>query len=451
MNNFMINSSANKRANTLLGLIVIFGSVSIPALLLPFQEPVQIQGITQAVDTDTITASFDGNIESIIYYKNEMVKKGDPLYKLESSQYREEAINTYVRLSVLINQLTCASSAIKKLDYPLDKKAIEILKKIEKSIDMIEHRPTELFCQEYATSRLNVAKSTAEEKEGELARLIGLSNDFKLEIGVQKRMLDRYKHAVNAGAISALQYEQALREYLKSLKDLNETMATIKVARHQLQQAKINQLEQKSGLMLKFYDIIDDNLKNLAINIEKTKKFPQFDHNTYLNKNDTRSYIIRAGKNGIVDGQQNFKTGDFVKSGQILANITNPSTSVFIIGQASALERKKIIIGSQVKVTYISPSTGALVKLDGTVSGVSATSNRGSGILTNPEADLSSQENKTITYPIAISLNSDTKSKEDINRAQLIPGERVGATIKGPRTNLLLTLIRPLRERLTGI
>ena len=87
------------------------------------------------------------------------------------------------------------------MDYPLDKKAIEILKKIEKSIDMIEHRPTELFCQEYATSRLNVAKSTAEEKEGELARLIGLSNDFKLEIGVQKRMLDRYKNAVNAGAI----------------------------------------------------------------------------------------------------------------------------------------------------------------------------------------------------------------------------------------------------------
>ena len=426
--------------------------ISVPVLLIPFREPVQIQGITQAFDTDTVTSQFSGTIEKIYYYPDSRIKKGDPLYSIASWQYQEEAVQSNARLSNLRTQLICAKKNLDKNVYKFNSNFTTLYLKLVESLPDLDAARRQEYCTDYSGSRLTMASQVIQEKERELEKLVRLKSDFKKEYDVLLLQVSRYAEAVRKGAISPLQYEQAYRELMKSKKELNQVTESIRVSSVQLQQAKTNLVEVQTKLMLEFEDLVTDVKKNYSIDLVRVNKFPKFRLEELVGPAATANagnYLITAAFPGVVYGQQNFKIGDFVKEGQSLANITDPATPMFVVAQAAAIERKKIQINAPAKISYVSPRTGAVLTQRGAVSAVSAISNVGSGVLTRPNQTQDSAENRSITYPVVVRF-ADISSQDSISK-QLIPGESVKVIVSGPKTNLLLLLVRPLREKLMGV
>ena len=120
--------------------------------------------------------------------------------------------------------------------------------------------------------------------------------------------------------------------------------------------------------------------------------------------------IVTTARKGIIT-KLNFQNGEFVSSGSIIAEISNPD-SIFIIAFGNVLTHKKIFVGRKV---IIYGSDGA--KLDGIVKSVSP--------LVKPVKAFSSAFGEKSLYDeIEISPNNAREA-----RKHLIPGEKISVRI----------------------
>ena len=428
--------SRNNSPSLVIGII---GLICGPILIWPFPEPIQIPGVVVTRDDDTVSTGYAGKIDKIYDYDGKFIKKGYPIIEIDSTQYREDAINSKARLAALRRDVACVLNGVENLNYtPINNNTPFVRKVIADISDGIP-LGFDLACKDYSDSSVAILEAKIKEKSATVSRLEGIVRDFRAELAVQIKQLQRYERAAAQGLISRLQVLQAEREYLKSKKEYNDSLASIPVAKDQLAQANSALVSKKSELMMRFQDMLNQSMTNFAVEFERSKVYENIDSLTAIN--DVGNYVIKARRDGVVSGEFNYREGDYVGVGQVIANIISPDAAMYVVAQAGTNDRKKISIGSGSVVSFNSPTTGGTVNIDGHVSQVSLISEA----LFHRQQEVQTGRSREALYPIDIRLSNLGSEIDSDLRAQLIAGESVSVTIEGPITNLLLTFIRPLR------
>ncbi|QEY31971.1 biotin/lipoyl-binding protein [Synechococcus sp. RSCCF101] len=434
--------------------VLVLGLLGVPVLLWPFREPVEIPGVILAEDSKTVTSLYEGTITRVYQYENNYVEKGNPIFQIDSPIFREDALQSQGRLNALKRSYDCMLAALTSLGAPPDPRDVAKAEAAFRQLRAyIALNPRE-NCEEYSLSRVTTLEAEIAEKEATVARLQGLAEDFRAELDVQASQVRRYEQAARDEVISKIQLEQAQREYLKSLKEYNETRASIVEAERILDQARSRLNETTTQIKLRFRETFDDSISNYLAELERIKRFPGFG---FTFGRDARAipYTVTAPSSGSLGGVLLFRKGDYVKPGDVMASITDPASTLFVVGQATASERKKIAVGDPATISYLSPETGGPVRLQAFVASESLLSQD----LTETQAVIDPQQRRAVgraarpvpTFPIELRFKDRNPASRASAVSGVIAGEQIKATVRTRQTNLLFTFIRPFRQAFTNL
>lgn len=437
--NFLPPKSAGKRSSNPVVAITVITLLGIPILLWPFPEPIELPGVLDTRDDDTISSSYAGKIEKIYSYEGGKISKGDPIIEIDSEQFREDAINAKTKLAALRRDVSCVLNGVEKLGYAPTNNNIATLKSLLNDIEDGLPLGFNIGCKDYSTFSLDALEAKIKEKQDTVLRLTGLATDFKAELAVQAKQKKHYEDAAEKGLISKVQYEQAERLYLQSKKEFNDSIASIPVAQQQLRQAEIDLKREKAQLMLRFQDMLNNSTTNYAAQLERAKRYPSF--SSLLLSEGADNYVVRAIRDGFITGESNYRVGDYVSVGGLIANVISEKPVMFVVAQAVADDRKIIEVGDRAIVTFKSPRTGQYIMLNGSVTRLASVSDS----LFESQNTVHNTKVAVGLYPVEIALSNLTDESSSDLKAQLVAGEPVSVIVDGPTTNLLFTFINSMR------
>jgi multidrug resistance efflux pump len=437
--NYLPPINVGKRSNNPVIAISVIALLGIPILLWPYPDPIELPGVVDTRDDDTVSSSYAGKIEKIYSYKGGRIRRGDPIVEIDSERFREDAISAKTKLAALRRDVSCVLNGVEKLGYTPAGNHIAVVRNLLKDIEDGLPLGFHIGCTDYSTFSLDALEAKIKEKQDTVLRLKGLAKDFKAELAVQAKQVKHYEDAAEKGLISKVQIEQAERLYLQSKKEFNDTIASIPVAQQQLRQAEIDLKREKAELMLRFQDMLNNSMTNYAAELEKAKSYPSF--SSLVLSEGADNYVVKANRDGVISGEGNHRVGDYVSVGGLIANIMSENSGMFIVAQAAADDRRMIAIGDRAVVTFKSQRSGGYIKLNGSVIRLASVSNS----LFESQKTVQTSKVRVGLYPVEIGLSSLTTDSSSDLKAQLIAGEPVSVIVEGPTTNLLFTFIQSLR------
>ena len=417
--------NGRKRAWLLAGM----GLAGVVGVLIPYPEPLPMQGVISSRIARSVPAPFGGTIEQVLIPPNTAVSAGQPVVLMASPDYREEQAELLTELRTIKRSVEQDLMLLPDATQQADAAYIS---RVREQLALVPSDASEALntqAQQAIAAELASAQQLVDEKQASLARLEGKLNDFQQEIAVQQRQLARYQQAAQAGAISPVFLDQQQRETIKSQKDLNDTRASIEEAKAQLAQAR-SQLDlvqaQRSVASL---EKIDEVLPRLSFLLERYNRFQ-----------DEGQFRVDAPVDGVAGGLEALRRGLRVNEGHALFTIVDSSRGFGLDASTDSLIRRKLAAGQTAHAEFVNPADGRTVRIPVLVGAVGPIS------LEDLDADAALDQRETANFSVTLEPDATRASVKQLQLLQkLYVGEVVKVVVNGPRTNLLTTFIRPLR------
>ena len=417
--------NGRKRAWLLAGM----GLAGVVGVLIPYPEPLPMQGVISSRIARSVPAPFGGTIEQVLISPNTAVSAGQPVVLMASPDYREEQAELLTELRTIKRSVEQDLMLLPDATQQADAAYIS---RVREQLALVPSDASEALntqAQQAIAAELASAQQLVDEKQASLARLEGKLNDFQQEIAVQQRQLARYQQAAQAGAISPVFLDQQQRETIKSQKDLNDTRASIEEAKAQLAQAR-SQLDlvqaQRSVASL---EKIDEVLPRLSFLLERYNRFQ-----------DEGQFRVDAPVDGVAGGLEALRRGLRVNEGHALFTIVDSSRGFGLDASTDSLIRRKLAAGQTAHAEFVNPADGRTVRIPVLVGAVGPIS------LEDLDANAALNQRETANFSVTLEPDATRASVKQLQLLQkLYVGEVVKVVVNGPRTNLLTTFIRPLR------
>ena len=405
------------------------GLAGVEGVLIPYPEPLPMQGVISSRIARSVPAPFGGTIEQVLISPNTAVSAGQPVVLMASPDYREEQAEMLTELRTIKRSVEQDLMLLPDATQQADAAYIS---RVREQLALVPSDASEALntqAQQAIAAELASAQQLVDEKQASLARLEGKLNDFQQEIAVQQRQLARYQQAAQAGAISPVFLDQQQRETIKSQKDLNDTRASIEEAKAQLAQAR-SQLDlvqaQRSVASL---EKIDEVLPRLSFLLERYNRFQ-----------DEGQFRVDASVDGVAGGLEALRRGLRVNEGHALFTIVDSSRGFGLDASTDSLIRRKLAAGQTAHAEFVNPADGRTVRIPVLVGAVGPIS------LEDLDANAALNQRETANFSVTLEPDATRASVKQLQLLQkLYVGEVVKVVVNGPRTNLLTTFIRPLR------
>ena len=398
------------------------------ALLIPFREPLQLQGSISTTVTEAVTAPFPATIDRLLVAPNSRVRDGQPILQLKSSDYREQHIKTVAELRSLKRRIQQAIDTLSNQSLAGEAGHLNDVRALIASLP--DSGASSLIRETglAGDAQRQAAVDLLHEKQATLKRLQGKLADFRRELTIQQRQLSYYEQASRDGAVSLAFVDGQRREVAKSIKDLNDTQASIDEALALSQQARNQLVQLDAQRQVQALEQLDTLVPQFRYLLERYQRFKSRDLIT-----------VQAPTDGSVAGLEQLRLGASVSSGQSLFTVVDPTRGFSVQASTDARTRAKLAPGTPAVIRFTNPADGHVERVPSTVSSVGTLS-----LETNRRSELAGVP-PGASYSITFSPDPARESLSALTRERLYAGEVVWVTAYGPTTNLLLTFIRPLR------
>lgn len=410
----------------LLGGIAVAG---ISSLLIPYPEPLAMQGVITSRIARSVPAPFGGTIEQVLISPNEAVRQGQPVLSMASADYREEQARLLSELRTIkrsIEQdLLLLPPELSSADRAYIARVRQQLDAVPSAVSVALNTQTLQATQ----AELATARELVDEKQAAVGRLQGKLADFATEFAIQKRQLERYRKAAETGAISSVFFEQQQREVAKSQKDFNDTRASIMEAQAQLAQARSQLSLVTARRSVASLEKIDGMLPRLSFLLERYNRFQ-----------DQGQFRVDAPVTGIVGGLEVLRKGLSVSQGQALFTVVDSTRGFGLDASTDSLIRRKLAPGQTAHAELVNPRDGRTVRIPVLVKTVSPIS------LEDLRGDATLNQRKTANFSVTLEPDLGRATPQELQLLRsLYVGEVIKVVVDGPRINLLATFVRPLR------
>jgi multidrug resistance efflux pump len=423
-NKLLRNDPANRRLKRLALLIVPTAG----ALLIPYREPLQLEGIVTTRITNAVPSPFAANVYKLLVDSNSIVKGGQPVLQLSSADYREQQVKTVAELRTLKRRI---QQSLDLLSPQTRRSEATQLKTLEILISQVPNtQPRALLSQTLIATdaELTTAADLVAEKRAALRRLRGKLVDFYKELALQQRQLGYYVDAGQKGAVSPAFVDGLKREVAKSVKDLHETKASIEEAKDLVKQAESQYIRLQAQRQVTSLEQLDQLVPQFRYLLQRYRRF-----------NTQELITVRSPVDGYVAGLEGLRLGASVNQGQTLFTVVDPSKGFSIQATADSLTRAKIVAGIPAVIRYDNPVDGRSERIPAKVASAGALS------LENERATPDTAIQRSANFSVSLKPDPGAESKHLSMLQRVYPGELLLITAYGPRTNLLFTFIRPLR------
>ena len=410
-------------------LLAGLGLAGTASVLIPYPEPLAMQGVITSRIARSVAAPFGGTIEQVLVSPNAAVRSGQPVVLMASPDYREEQAKMLAELRTIkrsVEQdLMLLPAATKVADAAY-------IARVRKQLDAVPSDASAALnnqTQQAIAAELATARELVDEKQASVARLEGKLTDFQKEIAIQQRQLERYRQAADTGAISSVFFEQQQREVAKSLKDFNDTRAAITEAQAQLAQARSQLNLVQARRSVASLEKIDGLLPRLSFLLERYNRFQ-----------DQGQFRVEAPVTGVAGGLEALRKGLSVNQGQALFTVVDSSSGFGLDASTDSLIRRKLAAGQTAHAEFVNPADGRTVRIPVLVRAVSPIS------LEDLSGEASLNQRKTANFSVTLEPDTGRANAAELQLLRsLYVGEVIKVVVDGPRTNLLATFIRPLR------
>ena len=419
------------RRDPVRGRLQRMAAVIIPtaaALLIPYREPLQLQGVVTTRVTQAASAPFAANIYKILVAPDSQVSLGQPVLQLSSADYREQQVKTVAELRALKRRIQQSLDSLSDQTLTSEGAHIQALRKLISQLPDSESAALIRQTQVATDAELQAAADQIQEKRAALQRLKGKLSDFQVELGYQKRQLGYYVDALNKGAVSPAFVDGLRREVAKSEKDLRDTQASIAEAQALVKQSEQQYTRLSAQRQVAALEQLDELVPQFRYLLERHRRF-----------NTGEFIIVKAPATGYISGLESLRLGSSVNQGQNLFTIVNPTTGFSIQATADSRSRAKMTPGMPAVIRYDNPTDGSSERINATVASVGTLS------LENAKSTPGLDIRKSANFSVTLKPDASTKEKYLSMITRVYPGELLWVTAYGPSTNLLFTFIRPLR------
>lgn len=398
------------------------------ALLIPYREPLQLQGVVTTRVTQTASAPFAANIHKLLVAPDSQVRAGQPVLQLSSADYREQQVKTVAELRALKRRIQQALDTLSDQSRQSEATQIQSLRSLIGQLPDSESAALIRQTQMAVDAELEGAADQVQEKKAALRRLQGKLSDFRIELAYQKRQLSYYVDALNKGAVSPAFVDGLRREVAKSVKDLRDTEASIAEAQALVQQSQNQYTRLKAQRQVSALEQLDELVPQFRFLLERYRRF------------NTGEFItVKAPASGSISGLESLRLGSSVNQGQSLFTIVDPATGFTIQATADSRSRAKMKPGMPAVIRYDNPTDGSSERIAATVASIGALS------LENAKNTPGLDVKKSANFSVTLKPDATSEKKYLAILSHVYPGELVWVTAYGSSTNLLFTFVRPLR------
>lgn len=398
------------------------------ALLIPYREPLQLQGVVNTRVTHAVASPFAANVDKLLVDPDAEVRSGQPVLQLSSADYREQQVKTVAELRVLKRRIQQSLDVLS--DQTLKSEASQVKNLRDLIAQLPDTQSAALIHQtiKATDAELATAADQVTEKRATQRRLQGKLADFHTELAFQKRQLSYYMDASQKGAVSPAFVDGLQREVAKSVKDLHDTEASIIEAQALVKQAEDQYARLQAQRQVTSLEQIDQLVPQFRYLLERYRRF-----------NTSELITVKAPASGYVAGLEGLRLGASVNQGQTLFTVVDPSKGFSIQATADSLTRSKLVAGMPAVIRYDNPADGRIQRLPAQVASV------GSLSLETVRAAQGSELLRSANFSVNLKPDPRAESKYLSMVRRVYPGELLQVTAYGPHTNLLFTFIRPLR------
>lgn len=401
---------------------------AVGALLIPYREPLQLQGIVSTRVTHAVPSPFVANVQKLLVDPDALVKSGQPVLQLSSADYREQQVKTVAELRVLKRRIQQALEVLSSQTLKTEAVQVDALRRLISQLPDTQSGALIRQTQIATDAELTTAADLVKEKQATQRRLEGKLTDFRTELALQQRQLGYYMDASQKGAVSPAFVDGLKREVAKSVKDLHDTEASITEAKALVLQAEGQYARLKAQRQVASLEQLDQLVPQFRFLLERYRRF------------NTQDLItVRAPADGYVAGLEGLRLGASVNQGQTLFTVVDPSKGFTIQATADSLTRAKIVAGMPAVIRYDNPADGRVERLPAEVASAGALS------LENVRSSIGTELQRSANFSVSLKPNPRAEAKYLTMLQRVYPGELLLVTAYGPRTNLLFTFIRPLR------
>ncbi len=339
------NEKPSKLANALFIIIVlVFSSFIAWAYFSEIDELARGEGKVIPSDKIQKIQSFDGGVISEILVKEgEIVEKGDPLLKIDTTRFQasfEENKQSYLTLLAVRVRLEAESKIDIEKDIPVLKFPKQILEngmEYAKSEDnLLESRIREL------KSSVKVLKNQLEQKKQELVEIENTVKNLKRSFQIIKEQRKTIQQLAKRGAKSTYDVLNIEKEYNKISGDLESALLSIPRSKSAIKEAEFK-IDEKIN-----------SFKSEASNeLQKTlSELNKFEAKLISEKDKVARTVLVSPVRGTVKQIYSNTIGGVVQSGTDLVEIV-PNSNILLV--EAKIDPKDI--------AFINPSQKAIVKI----------------------------------------------------------------------------------------
>ncbi len=420
-------SHAKIRTYTLVLFLIIsifFSSAIIWAYWAKVDELARGEGkVIPYAKIQTIQSLDGGIISDILVKEGFIVKKGDPLIKIDTTRFKASLDeNTNTLEDLIASRVRLKSEVIININKKLPKLTFRGIDRTKYNhIVTIQKNIFKTKFNELKTS-VDILKIQNKQKKQELVELKSKLNQLDKLLLLIKEEKQTIEHLVNKKALSKIDLITIKREYNTILGDYTATKLAIPRSKLAIEESSKKILE-KINI---FKALAAKELQKVSTELKK------YESKVVSEKDKLKKTIILSPVNGIIK-QINFNTiGGVVKSGIDLMEIV-PNSDILLI-EAKINPRD---------IAFINPSQKAIVKitaydfsiyggLEGQIVDISADSIK----------DKDSKDGKTY-YKVVIRTNKNYLEK-DGERYSIIPGMVANVDIVTGQKTILDFILKPI-------
>lgn len=398
------------------------------ALLVPYREPLQLQGVVTTRVTQTAAAPFPANIQKILVAPDSQVRAGQAVLQLSSPDYREQQVKTVAELRALKRRIQQSLDILSEQSRQSEAAQIRSLRQLISQLPDSESTALLRHTQIAVDAELKGAGEQVQEKQATLRRLQRKLRDFRVELALQQRQLAYYVDALNKQVVSPAIVVGLKREVAKSVKDLHDTEESIAEAKALLRQAQNQYIRLRAQRQVSALEQLDQLVPQFRFALERYRRF-----------NTDEFITVTAPASGYVSGLESLRLGTSVSQGQSLFTIVDPANGFTIQATADSRSRAKMAPGMPAVIRYDNPTDGSSERINATVTSVGALS------LENARSTPGLDIRKSANFSVTLKPDPSAQKRYRTIISHVHPGELVWVTAYGSTTNLLFTFVRPLR------
>jgi len=328
------------------------------ASLTEVDESVHGEGSVEPSSKSKTIQHLEGGIVEQIYVKEgDIVKKGDPLFKLSQAFFRSDKEEKEIQLYALYAQESRLLAEVK------EQEKVTFDSDLQKKIPSIIHNEEKLFNANRRSfvEELSILEESVNKKRLQIEEMEQKLQNLATELTIAKENVAIQESLVKQGASSRQMYLAELAKKQSFVTEMESLESSIPIVQEELSEAKNKYENFKSKAHVKQLE----ELQEVRIEIAKLLKRSEANSDREIRK------TITSPVEGTIK-QIFFNTiGGIVKPGDPVVEITPIGDTLMVIGRIKTSDRARVWIGQKASVSVSAFDFARYGSLDGTLVAIS--------------------------------------------------------------------------------